>query len=182
MNTNFTHTEETLIANCLKGDRKSQKTLYSLYAPRLFTVCLNYTKHQMDAEDVLQDGFVKLFNNLDKFKGEGSFEGWMRRIIVNTAIEHLRRKKVETRDCDYFRNSIIDKQPTALDNLYNKDLLKSSRELSKGYQTVFHLYAVEGLSHQEIAKKLGISESTSKSQFCRAKAMLRTKVHERQYD
>lgn len=177
MNTNSTHAEETLIANCLRGDRKSQKDLYDLYAPRLFSVCLKYTKNQMDAEDVLQDSFVKLFNNLDKFKGDGSFEGWMRRIIVNTAIEHLRRKRIETRDCDYFQNSLIDKRPTPLDDLYNKDLLKSSRELSKGYQTVFHLYAVEGFSHQEIADKLGISESTSKSQFCRAKAMLRTMVH-----
>src|SRR3954468_12237324 len=129
MNTNFTQTEASLIESCLMGDRKSQKALYELYAPKLFSVCLNYTKNQMDAEDVLQDGFVKLFTNLHKFKGEGSFEGWMRRIFVNTAIEHLRRKKLETRDCDFFENTILDKEPTALDNLYNKDLLKSSKNL-----------------------------------------------------
>lgn len=176
MNTNFTPTEAALIAECLKGDRKSQKALYELYAPKLFPVCLKYVKNQMDAEDVLQDSFVKLFNNLHKFKGEGSFEGWMRRIFVNTAIEHLRRKKLETRDCGYFENTLLDKQPSALDNLYNKDLLKNSKNLSKGYKTVFHLYAVEGFTHQEIAKTLGITESTSKSQFCRARAMLRTMV------
>ena len=180
MNTNFTQTEETLIENCLKGDRKSQKALYELYAPKLFTVCLNYTKNHMDAEDVLQESFVKLFSNLHKFKGEGSFEGWMRRILVNTAIEHIRRKKMDTRDCKYFENTLFDKQPSALDKLYNKDLLKTSKKLSDGYQTVFHLYAVEGFSHQQIAKQLGITESTSKSQFCRAKAMLRTIVQNRQ--
>lgn len=174
MNTNFTHTEASLIENCLTGDRKSQKALYELYAPKLFPVCLRYTKNQMDAEDVLQDGFIKLFNNLHKFKGEGSFDGWVRRIFVNTAIEHLRRKKLETRDCEFFENTILDKEPGALDNLYNKDLLKTSENLSRGYQTVFHLYAIEGFSHQEIAKKLGITESTSKSQFCRARALLKT--------
>jgi RNA polymerase sigma factor (sigma-70 family) len=179
MNTNFTQTEATLIENCLKGDRKSQKALYELHAPKLFTVCLKYLKNEMDAEDVLQESFVKLFNNLHKYKGEGSFEGWMRRIFVNTAIEHLRRKKLETRDCGYFENTLLDKRPSALDNLYNKDLLKTSKNLSNGYQTVFHLYAIEGYTHQEIAKQLGITESTSKSQFCRARAMLRSFIQGR---
>ncbi|MDB5249948.1 MAG: sigma-70 family polymerase sigma factor [Segetibacter sp.] len=179
MNTNVTQTEASLISNCLRGDRKYQKALYELYAPKQFAICLRYTKNQMDAEDVLQDGFVKLFNNLHKFKGEGSFEGWMRRIFVNTAIEHLRRRKIDTSGCEFLENSLSDKQPTALDNLYNKDLLSSSKTLSRGYQTVFQLYAVEGYSHQEIAKKLGITESTSKSQFSRAKAVLRTIVQGR---
>jgi RNA polymerase sigma-70 factor (ECF subfamily) len=133
----------------------------------------------MDAEDVLQDGFIKLFQNIHKFKGEGSFEGWIRRIIVNTAIEHLRRRKLETTGCEMVENSVSDKEPTPLDYLYNKDLLKSTKTLSPGYQTVFHLYAVDGFSHKEIAKKLGITESTSKSQFSRAKAQLRTMVQGR---
>lgn len=179
MNTNITQTEASLIKNCLNGDRKSQKALYDLYAPKLFSACLRYTKNEMDAEDILQDGFVKLFNNLHKFKGEGSFEGWMRRIFVNTAIQHLRSKKLATIGCESFENSILDKQPSALENLYNKDLLTSTRTLSRGYQTVFHLYAVEGYSHQEIANKLGITESTSKSQFSRAKALLRTIVQDK---
>ncbi len=180
MNTNFTHTEACLIENCLKGDRKSQKALYELYAPKLFSICLRYTKNQMDAEDVLQDAFIKLFNNLHKFKGEGSFEGWIRRIFVNTAIEHLRSKKIVTADCEVIENSISDKQPSALDNLYTKDLLKTSNTLSTGYQTVFHLYAVEGFSHKEIADQLGITESTSKSQYSRAKGLLRTIVQRKQ--
>ena len=179
MNINFTQTEASLIENCIKGDRKHQKALYELYSPKLLSICIKYTKNQMDAEDVLQDGFVKLFNNLHKFKGEGSFEGWIRRIFVNTAIEHLRRKKCASIGCEYVENSVSDKQPTALDNLYKKDLLKSTRTLSNGYQTVFNLYAIEGFTHKEIADKLGISESTSKSQFSRAKALLRTIVQGR---
>jgi len=179
MKPNFIQKETLLIENCLNGDRKSQKALYDLYAPKLFTICLRYTKNQMDAEDVLQEGFIKAFNNLHKFSGEGSFEGWLRRVFVNTAIEHLRRKKMQTVDCEVFENSFNDKEPSALDNLYNKDLLKITNTLSKGYQTVFNLYAIEGLSHQQIAAKLGISESTSKSQFSRAKAILRTVVKDR---
>ena len=181
MSTNYTPTESSLIAACLKGDRKSQKALYTQYSPKFFSICLKYTKNQMDAEDVLQEGFIKLFKNLDKFKGEGSFEGWMRRIFVNCAIENLRRRKLETSDCDLFENTISDRQPTALDNLYKKDILKTSDTLSNGYKTVFHLYAVEGYSHQEIAQQLGITESTSKSQFCRAKVILRTKVSDRRF-
>jgi RNA polymerase sigma factor (sigma-70 family) len=181
MNKNYTLTEASLIANCLKGDRKYQKALYEMYAPRLFAICLRYTKNHMDAEDVLQDGFIKLFNNLHRFKGEGSFEGWIRRIFVNTTIEHLRGKKVVTTAAEIFENAISDKQPTALDNLYNKDLTNTFKTLSPGYQTIFNLYAVEGYSHKEIANKLGITESTSKSQYSRAKAFLRTVVDDRRH-
>jgi RNA polymerase sigma factor (sigma-70 family) len=180
MNINSIQTEASLIESCIKGDRKSQKKLYELFAPKLFLICLKYTKNHMDAEDVLQDGFVKLFTHLHKFKGEGSFEGWMRRIFVNTAIEQYRKKRFDTKDCDSFGNIIPDKEPTALDILYKKDLIKSSQNLSKGYRTVFDLYAVQGFSHQQIANQLGITESTSKSQFSRAKALLRTTVRERQ--
>ena len=165
--------EKSLIENCISGSRKSQKDLYEMFAPKMFSICLRYAKNQMDAEDILQDAFVKLFNNLSKFRGEGSFEGWVRRIFVNTAIEQLRRNKVKFTDSDDFGNVIVDKKENALDCLYEKDLLKTSMKLSEGYRTVFHLYAVEGYSHKEIAKKLGITESTSKSQFSRAKAILR---------
>ncbi|HEX8356074.1 MAG TPA: sigma-70 family RNA polymerase sigma factor [Segetibacter sp.] len=177
MNTNITQTEALLIEDCLNGNRKQQKALYDFYSPKLYAICLRYTKNQMDAEDVLQEGFIKLFKNLHKFKGEGSFEGWIRRIFVNTAIEHLRRASSKaTVGNEFVENSLTDRQPGALDNLYNKDLLLSTRTLSNGYQTVFNLYAVEGFTHKEIAEKLGITESTSKSQFSRAKALLRTIV------
>ncbi len=165
--------EISLINDCIGGNRKSQKQLYDTYAGKMFAVCLRYSKNQMDAEDILQDGFVKLFNNLHRFRGEGSFDGWVRRIFVNTAIEHIRRKQMVTSDSEVLENSLADKYKTALDNLFEKDLLKSANQLSDGYKTVFNMYAVEGFSHKEIADKLGITESTSKSQFSRAKAILR---------
>jgi RNA polymerase sigma-70 factor (ECF subfamily) len=173
MNTTSILTEKSLIENCINGNRKSQKELYDMFSSKMFAVCFRYAKNQMDAEDILQDAFVKLFNNLYKFRGEGSFEGWVRRIFVNTAIEHLRRNNVKFTESDSLENSLIDRQKSALDGLYEKDLIKTTSKLSEGYRTVFHLYAIEGYSHKEIAKKLGITESTSKSQFSRAKAILR---------
>src|SRR3954465_13951370 len=173
MNNNSTLLEKALIENCINGNRKSQKELYDSLSPKMFSICLRYAKNQMDAEDILQDAFVKLFSNLYKFRGEGSFEGWVRRIFVNTAIEHLRRNNLKFSECDGFENVIADKHENALEGLYQKDLIKTSMKLSEGYRTVFNLYAVEGYSHKEIAAKLGITESTSKSQFSRAKAILR---------
>ncbi len=165
--------EGQLIENCIRGERKSQKALYDLYSSKMYSICLRYSKNQMDAEDILQEGFVKLFNNLHRFRGEGSFDGWVRRIFVNTAIEHIRRKSLNTSVGEGLENSIADRHQSALDNLYEKDIIKSSMTLSEGYRTVFNLYAVEGFSHKEIASQLGITESTSKSQFSRAKALLR---------
>lgn len=172
----FTLTENRLIENCISGNRKAQKELYDLYAPKMFAICLRYTKSQMDAEDILQEGFVKLYNNLHRFRGEGSFDGWVRRIFVNTAIEHIRKRNLNMASGEGLENSIADKHKSALDNLYEKDIIKSSMNLSEGYRTVFNLYAVEGFSHKEIANHLGITESTSKSQFSRAKAILRNVI------
>src|SRR3954464_14672401 len=176
MDSNFKYSDAVLIEGCLNGDRKSQKALYDKYAPKLFTLCLRYTKHYRDAEDVLQDGFVKLFNNLDKFKGDGSFEGWVRRIFVNTAIQQFRNKKLQTVNSELYENVLVDSRASGLDNLYYKDLLKKWQSLSRGYRTVFQLYAIEGFSHQEIAQVMGISESTSKSQYLRARGFLRTTI------
>ena len=171
---NVTYTLEShLIENCIKGERKSQKALYDMYSAKMYSICLRYSKNQMDAEDILQEGFVKLFNNLQRFRGEGSFDGWVRRIFVNTAIEHIRRKSLNTTVGEGLENSVADRQQNALDNLYEKDIINSSLTLSDGYRTVFNLYAIDGYSHKEIATKLGITESTSKSQFSRAKALLR---------
>lgn len=122
----------------------------------------------------MQDAFVKLFNNLGRFRGEGSFDGWVRRIFVNTAIEHIRKNKISSSEIgEGIENSLPSNQGNALDNLFEKDLLRSAANLSDGYKTVFSMYAVDGYSHKEIADKLGITESTSKSQFSRAKAILR---------
>ncbi|MCZ2222810.1 MAG: sigma-70 family RNA polymerase sigma factor [Chitinophagales bacterium] len=163
-----------IIKKCISGCRKSQKELYDTFSSKMFVVCLRYTKNQADAEDVLQDGFVKLFKNLDKYRGEGSFEGWVRRIFVNTAIEHIRKAKNNINDIsEGIENSVKDNYTNALDNLYEKDIHHIANNLSDGFKTVFNLYAVEGYSHKEIANFLGITESTSKSQFSRAKAILR---------
>ena len=173
MNSTFTPNETLLIEGCIKGERKSQKALYDQFSAKMFAICLRYSKNQMDAEDILQDGFVKLFNNLHRFRGEGSFDGWVRRIFVNTAIEHIRRKNLNTTVGEGLENSVADKHTNALDNLYEKDIIKSSNTLSDGYRTVFNLYAVEGYTHKEIGELLGISENTSKSQYSRAKASMR---------
>lgn len=163
---------DTLIVECIKGKRNSQKALYDLYAEKMFPICLRYSKNRMDAEDILQEGFIKLFTNLQKFRGEGSFEGWVRRIFVNTAIEHLRKAERTVSGTDELSN-YIDTHATALDSLFEKDLVKVVDTMSTGYRTVFHLYAIEGHSHKDIARHLNITESTSKSQFSRAKAILR---------
>ena len=140
----------------------------------MFAICLRYSKNQMDAEDIMQDAFVKLFNNLDRFRGEGSFDGWVRRIFVNTAIEFIRKNKIASSEIgEGIENSVATQHQNELDNLFEKDLLQSASSLSDGYKTVFNMYAVDGYSHKEIADKLGITESTSKSQFSRAKAILR---------
>jgi RNA polymerase sigma-70 factor (ECF subfamily) len=170
---NFTP-DTSAIANCVAGDRRSQKELYTFYASKMFSICLRYAKNQMDAEDILQEGFVKLYNNLSRFRGEGSFDGWVRRIFVNTAIEHIRRNKISSQELgDGLENIIIDTNKNALDNLFERDLMNVATNLSDGYKTVFSMYAVEGYSHKEIADRLGITESTSKSQLSRAKAILR---------
>lgn len=165
--------EQILIQQSIQGDRKSQKTLYELYASKMFSVCLRYAKNQMDAEDILQDGFVKLFNNLSKYRGEGSFEGWVRRIFMNTAIEYLRKQRVTTVDSETIEDVIKDKRENPIEKMYQKDLMSITNALSEGYKTVFNLYAIQGFTHKEIAAHLGITESTSKSQFSRAKSLLR---------
>lgn len=178
MNGNYTR-ESHLIENCIRGDRKSQRALYDMYSAKMFSICLRYSKNEMDAEDILQEGFVKLFNNLERFRGDGSFDGWVRRIFVNTAIEHIRRKSLNTTLGEGLENKVVDRQKNGLDDLYEKDIINTSMTLSEGYRTVFNLYAVEGFSHKEIANRLGITESTSKSQFSRAKALLRSMIQNR---
>lgn len=165
------------LVNCINGCRKSQKELYDTFSSKMYAICLRYAKNQMDAEDILQEGFIKLYKNLDRYRGEGSFEGWVRRIFVNTAIEHIRKQKQNNTDInEQVENSFIDSSANALDQLFQKDLLQTTNGLSDGYKTVFSMYAVEGFSHKEIADQLGITESTSKSQFSRAKAILRNLI------
>ena len=171
--------ETDLIRGSLAGDRRSQEQLYRHFSPKMYAVCLRYAGNADDAQDILQDGFVKVFRNLDKYRAEGSFEGWVRRIFVNTAIEHYRKASNIYPISESQESSIEDKGWNAMDSLDIKDLMQIIQELSPGYRTVFNLYVVEGYTHKEIADMMGISEGTSKSQLARAKAILQTKIEGR---
>ncbi|MDX2001303.1 MAG: RNA polymerase sigma factor [Chitinophagales bacterium] len=171
-----TFSEDQVIKGCIIGDRTAQQTLYSRYSPKMFSICLRYAKDYHSAEDILQEGFIKVFKYISKFRREGSFEGWLRRIFVNTAIEHL-RKSVSLYPIvndDDKPMDIIDE--SVFDHLDEQDLLNMVQSLSPGYRTVFNLYVVEGYSHKEISQMLEISEGTSKSQLARARQLLQRKV------
>ena len=168
--------QKELIAGCIRGDRQCQKALFQQYSGKLLAVCIRYTRHRMEAEDVLQDAFIKIFKNLEKFEGKGSFEGWMRRIVVNTALKNYNKssfKKEKIGLEDYQEGSM---DPDVIASLYQEELLKVIEELPNGYRIVFNLYVIEGFSHREIAKELGIQESTSRSQLVKARKMLQSKI------
>jgi RNA polymerase sigma factor (sigma-70 family) len=176
---NYTISETDLIRECIAGNRSMQEELYRRFAPKMYAVCMRYANNADDAQDLLQEGFIKVYRNLEKFRHEGSFEGWIRRVFVNTSIEHFRRKHTLYSITEKEENVIEDADITALDNLAEKDIINLIQELSPGYRTVFNMYVVEGYSHKEIGNILGISEGTSKSQLARAKAILQKKVQER---
>lgn len=174
---NYTISESDLIKGCIAGDRRMQEELYSRFAPKMYAVCLRYANNTNDAQDLLQEGFIKVYKNLHRFRAEGSFEGWIRRVFVNTSIEHFRKKSAQLSSVsEKEENTIEDLDVTALDSLAEKDIINIVQELSPGYRTVFNLYVVEGYSHKEIGEMLGISEGTSKSQLARAKSILQKKV------
>ena len=175
---NHNLTENDLINGCLAGDRRIQERLYERFAPKMYAVCLRYSNNSDDAQDLLQEGFIKVFRNLEKFRREGSFEGWVRRVFVNTAIEHYRRKVNLTTISEKEEHNIEDGAFNVLDQLAEKDIISLVQQLSPGYRSVFNMYVIEGYSHKEIAEILTISEGTSKSQLARAKAILQKKVQE----
>ncbi|MCX6316731.1 MAG: RNA polymerase sigma factor [Bacteroidetes bacterium] len=168
--------ESDLIKGCMEGNRRMQEELYNRFSSRMYAVCLRYAGNSEEAEDILQEGFIKVFKKLDSFRNEGSFEGWIRRIFVNTAIEHFRRKRYLMPVTEKEENTIEGKYNSVLDDLGAKDILALVQELSPGYRTVFNMYVVEGYTHKEIADMLGISEGTSKSQLSRAKVILQDMV------
>ncbi len=176
LESNHKLSESDLIQGCINGERRMQEALYGRFAPKMYAVCLRYAGNSDDAQDILQDGFIKVYKNLARFRGEGSFEGWIRRIFVNTSIEHLRRKTYLKPIAEKEENTIPVKEKSVLDNLGEKDILKLVKQLSPGYRTVFNLYVVEGYTHKEIGDILGISEGTSKSQLARARVILQDMV------
>ncbi len=165
--------DHRLVKECLQGKVTAQKQLYERFAPGMLAVCYRYTKSVADAEDVLQEGFVKAFRNLQQFKGEGELGGWLRRIMVTTAINYLKknsRYQSELLYGDEQLHAVSSYQPEV--SLDAKELADLIRQLPAGYQTIFNLHAVEGYSHVEIGKILGIKEGTSRSQYARARALL----------
>jgi RNA polymerase sigma-70 factor (ECF subfamily) len=172
------YTEEVLIAGCCKGDRKCYEALYLGYSKKMLGVCMRYVNNQMEAEDIVQDGFIKVFKNIDKYRGDGSFEGWLRRIFVNTAIEHYRKqaKMYMVIELEHCHAELVEE--SAVSHLQKEDLLEMVHSLSLGYRTVFNLYAIEGYSHKEISVLLGINEGTSKSQLARARVLLQKMVEQ----
>jgi RNA polymerase sigma-70 factor (ECF subfamily) len=167
-------TEEQLVKKCVSGDNSAQKKFYDLFARKMMGVCLRYANSHEEAQDVLQDGFIKVFNKLPDFESKGSLEGWVRRIMVNTALDAYRKAKKHQNNVDVDSvGFMLEKKDFIIESINAEDLLNIIKTIPEGYRVVFNLFAIEGYSHKEIAERLGVSESTSKSQFSRAKKMLR---------
>jgi RNA polymerase sigma factor (sigma-70 family) len=169
--------ESNLLKKCLEGDRQSQSALYAMLAPKMFVVCLRYSKNREEAEEVLQEGFLKVFQFIHQFKGEGSLEGWVRKIMVNCALQKIRSR---ARMAPVLNIEPYDNHFPLLDNieghLNSKELLQLVMALPPAYKTVFNLFVFEGYKHSEIADMLGISEGTSKSNLSDARTLLKKKI------
>ncbi len=176
--------EPTLIEGCVRADPKAQRLLFDTYAAKMMSVALRYVKSTEEAEDVLQDGFVKIFAKLKDFNAQGSLEGWIRRIIVNCALDQIRKNKkflqdIQVEEVDYR----LEHKSYIVEGLMADDLMKLVQSMPEGYRVIFNMFAIEGYSHKEIAETLGISENTSKSQYSRARQYMRNQLetieHER---
>jgi len=167
------YSDEELLTGCIKNKRLSQELLYRKYAKKMYGICLSYASDRDMAQDILQESFIKVFKNIRNYKSEGSLEGWIRRIIVNTALDHLRQK---TRLQNYISDKVEKirevEDTSAIEILQTQDILNQVAKLPDGARVVFNLYALEGYTHREIAEKLEITEGTSKSQFNRARKLL----------
>ena len=169
--------DSTLVKECIKGNAKAQRLLFDKFSPKMLGVCLRYTKSQDEAEDALQEGFVKAFSKLNDFSNQGSLEGWIRRIMVNTSLDAIRKNTKFIKDVPLDSvNYQIGNNDFIVEGLNAEDLMKLINSMPEGYKVIFNMFAIEGYSHQEISTTLGISESTSKSQYMRAKGYLRNRL------
>lgn len=170
--------EDELIKGCLRRDANAQRQLYDTFSSKMYSICYRYVKDSMEAEDILVTSFMKVFDKINQFKSEGSFEGWIRRIVVNEALTYLRRNRSMYLETELEQ---ADREPDynmLSDHLEAEDLMNMIKELPTGYRIVFNLYAIDGYSHKEIADQLGISENTSKSQLSRARTYLQKMLAE----
>jgi RNA polymerase sigma factor (sigma-70 family) len=172
---------QKMLEGCLAGHRRAQSQLYRAHASGMLGVCMRYAGNLAEAEDILQEGFVKVFTSINSFKGSGSLEGWIRRIIINTALNHI-RQNAKFRTIDYTDElpeyQDEDNEEVSLPNVSAEILLQIIQNLPEGYRMVFNLYAIEHNTHKEIAEMLGISEGTSKSQLSKARRMLKMRLAE----
>ncbi len=169
--------DHELINGCIQQDRRCQMLLYRKYSPVLYAITLRYAVDRSQAEDMLQEAFIKVFKNIQNFRNEGSFEGWLRRITVHTSIEWLRKHQVMNQMAEIEKVPLQYVNEDAIQKLAAEDILRMIQDLPQGYRTIFNLYAIEGYSHKEIGEMLGISEGTSKSQFARARYQLEKKIN-----
>jgi RNA polymerase sigma-70 factor (ECF subfamily) len=171
-----------LIAACKKQNRNAQKELYEQFAPKMMGVCLRYSNSRENAEDLLHDGFIQVFTHISSYQGKGSFEGWLRRIFVNLALQNFReekKSKLINSDVSDLNIEIVDHVNESIEDIMgisNSDILKMINELPQGYKIVFNLYVFEDMSHREIGQMLGITEASSRSQYSRAKSFLKKKI------
>jgi len=174
-------TEKHLVKQCLKNNAKAKHQLYQLHEEMMFGVCMRYAKNRMEAEDMLHDGFIRVLNNLSQFRCDGPIAAWIRRVIVNNCLNHIRSSKNNVEDdIDnvHYGKFDINSSEDVHDDISAKELLLMIQELPHGYRTVFNLYAIEGYKHKEIGEMLGISENTSKTQLAKARKALQDKINE----
>lgn len=168
------YTTDDLVKRCKAGERKAQELLYKQFASKMLGVCMRYAADKMEAEDMLQNGFIRVFQKMNDYRGEGSFEGWVRRIMVHSSIEYYRKhhKLLQLAENGDLPDEVA-VSPNAVARLDAKDMMALIQRLSPGYRMVFNLYAIEGYSHKEIGEIMGISEGASKSQLSRARSILK---------
>lgn len=164
--------EQDIIQGCLRGSAQCQRQLYEHFAGKMYAVCLRYARNTSDAADILQEGFIKVFTKLEQFQFQGSFEGWVRRIMINTALRAYQRQRFDSESSGYENLPESPVDPDALSALSEAELLRLINRLPDGYRVVFNLVAIEGYSHAEVADMLGIQESTSRSQLTKARRWL----------
>ncbi len=167
------HTEQQLIERCLNGKKAAQRSLYDLYLGQLMTVCRRYARDDMEAEDFLQEGFIKVFKNLKNFRGEGSLYGWIKTIMVHTALRQIKKRMSFEDAADVY---YLSSDPSVLSKLNAEDIIQTIQQLPEGYKMIFNLYHIEGYSHKEIGELLQIGESTSRSQLSKARKILKAQI------
>jgi RNA polymerase sigma factor (sigma-70 family) len=166
-------TEEAILSGCLQNDPVAQRELYTKYSPKMLSVCYRFAHNREDAEDMLQDGFIKVYSQIHTFQNKGAFEGWIRRIVVHTCINHLKKNKKFNESVDIIHATGVQIREDSVPSIVQaKQVVECIRLLPIGYRTVLNLYAIEGYSHKEISEMLDVEESTSRSQYTRAKQML----------